>query len=180
MAVRKTVDYLTQQFAETRGVSPDNAVRIALMEALAREQERAEEDEEVASHESLIEAIDARRLVIAGIFAEEAGLDRIGSEVLPPMALAIVWLVAAVFAAFFVRPLLFAMIGIILLFVVFAYLTSRSVEKRCESGRHMREALALEIKELGKRLPNRLSFLANVPNGDPYSNLITLEGELVD
>jgi hypothetical protein len=44
----------------------------------------------------------------------------------------------------------------------------------------MREALALEIKELGKRLPNRLSFLASVPNGDPYSNLITLDGKLVD
>ena len=44
----------------------------------------------------------------------------------------------------------------------------------------MREALALEIKERGKRLPNRLTFLASVPNGDPYSNLTTLEGKWVD
>ena len=180
MAVRRSIDSLTRQFAEMRGVSLDNAVRIALIEALAREQETAQEDEEGESHESLIEAIDARRLAIAGSFAEEAGLDRIGSETLPPMGLAIVWLTAAIFAAFFIRPLLAAIIGIILLFAVFAYLTSRSIDKRCESGRKMREALALEIKELGKRLPNRLTFLASVPNGDPYSNLTTLEGKWVD
>jgi hypothetical protein len=76
------------------------------MEALSREQETAQEDEEGASHESLIEAIDARRLAIAGSFAEEAGLGRIGSETLPPMGMAIVWLIAATFAAFFIRPVL--------------------------------------------------------------------------
>jgi hypothetical protein len=48
MAVRRTIDPLTRQSAEMRGVSLDNAVRIALMEALAREQERAREDEEDA------------------------------------------------------------------------------------------------------------------------------------
>jgi len=96
------------------------------------------------------------------------------------MALAIVWLIVAVFAAFFVRPILFAIIGIIILFVMFTYLTSRSIDTRHEYRRKMREALALEIPGLGKRLPNRLSFLANIPNGDPYSNLIKLEGKFVD
>lgn len=180
MAVRKTIDHLTQQFAEIRGISPDNAVRVALMEALEREQESAELDEEVAAQESLIEAIDARRLVIAGIFAEEAGLDRIGSAVLPPFVFAIWWLVVAVLSAFFVRPLLFAMIDMILLFALFAYLTSRSVKKRRESGRQMRKALTVEIRELAKKLPDRLSFLASVPDGDPYSKFLTREGKWVD
>lgn len=159
MAVRRTIGSLTLEFAEMRGVSPDNAVRIALIEALEKEQERAKDEEEDASHASTVRAIDVRRLAIAGSLAEEAGLDRIGSETLPPMALAIVWLIAAAFAAFVVRPLLLAIIGIILLFLLFTYLTSRSVGKRRESGRQMREALSLEIEELARSFQIGSAFL---------------------
>ena len=36
MATRRTIDSLVEEFASIRGVSNDNAIRIALMEAVAR------------------------------------------------------------------------------------------------------------------------------------------------
>lgn len=39
MAVRRTLDSLVEKFASMRGVSNDNAIRIALMDAIAREEE---------------------------------------------------------------------------------------------------------------------------------------------
>lgn len=39
MATRRTLDSLVEEFASMRGVSNDNAIRIALMDAIAREEE---------------------------------------------------------------------------------------------------------------------------------------------
>lgn len=159
MATRQTIDFLTHQFAQMRGVSPDNAVRIALMEALEREQERAEEDEKDASHASTIERTDARRLAFAGSCGAEQGLCRIGSDAFPPYYLIIMWLISAVFAPFVSRSLQFAYLFIVLFFLLFAYWPWRSVEKQREYGRQMRKSLGLGIEELGKGLPKRLVFL---------------------
>lgn len=72
MATRQSLDYLVREFAKMRGVSADNAVRIAIMEAIEREGEGSEDADDEASHStamaSQIKTLLAFASAIAGVY----------------------------------------------------------------------------------------------------------------
>jgi len=174
MAVRRSVDSLIQEFAKMRGVSPDHAVRIAISEALERKRGIGEEAKEEVSHASSIEAIYARGLAIAGSCGEDKATSQICSNVGPTIVLFAIFLLGS---AFVERSLQSVILVFVLLCLVSLYFYWRSLQKIGRSRKQLRTSLALEIEELSQRFPDRLSFLAEPPEGDPYFKWIMIERE---
>jgi hypothetical protein len=175
MVVRKSIEYQIQEFAELRGVTPDLAVRIAITEALDREQKEAEDFEEDASHASTLEAIDARRIAIAASSGQDIGVDGVCADLWPAAAILTVYLLVV---TFFSRPLKPVVFAFVLFCIAVSYIYGRSLAKQSESRKQMRKSLKLEVEELSRGLPDRLRFLAAPPSEeDPYINLSMLENE---
>lgn len=72
MATRQSLDYLVREFAKMRGVSADNAVRIAVMEAIKREREASGDADDDALNSTAIapriKTLLAFASAIAGVY----------------------------------------------------------------------------------------------------------------
>jgi hypothetical protein len=144
------------------------------MEALERERESDEEDGKDASHASTIKSIVERREAISASYGQDQAVRELCFDFVPGVALMSIGLLAASLGAFFVRPLRSTVLALVLVGIVSVCLYWRRIEKHRETRKRMRKSLAVEVDELGKWLPDRLRFLAESPDGDPYIKLVEL------
>lgn len=169
MAVRRSIDHLVQRFAEIRGVEPDQAVRIAVTEALEREQQGVEDPEEKESQAAIIEEIDAMRLAIAESSGEDQAAGKLWRDVWPPVV-SIMFLILC--DSFMDKPLQASLIAIILICFVLLCFYWNSLIKQSKTRKEFRKSLTLGIEELAKELPYELRFLANSAGENPQMNWI--------
>jgi hypothetical protein len=81
MAIRRTIDSLAEEFASLRNVSKDNALRIALIEAIARKEEHDFEPEIVPEVVPVAEKVVALRAWTAYMDGQESGSRKVFEEI---------------------------------------------------------------------------------------------------
>lgn len=154
MAVRRTIDSLAKEYASLRGVSADNAVRIALAEAIQREDDS--EDPEIDKVARAVRAVVARQITIAHFRAEEDTRTRISETMVPPIVLGLLWLTGAAFIRLRLQAVVLATVLIGAASIYYSY---RSLRKGKLEAERVRATLRSEITELGASLPGSLEFL---------------------
>jgi hypothetical protein len=156
MATRRTIDSLAEEFASIRGVDNDNAIRIALMEAIEREEE-PDFDSEVIS---VAETIMKRRVWIAYTEGRDSGSHQVREEMGIPCVGLMFFLIFGLFSpANRMGMLSFATFTSIIL-LGFYY---RSVEKSKKERSKYREMVNEEIAKMKDELPDALEFLKYGP-----------------
>jgi hypothetical protein len=154
MATRRTIDSLVEEFASIRGVSNDNAVRIALMEAIAREEEPEPEISPVAKE------IMMRRVWIAYMEGQDGGSHKVLEDMTVPCVFSTLVLILSLFAP----GVRFGFVGVaIIVSTLSLYYFHRSIEKSKDEHSKNREALYDDIAEMEKKVPSGLEFLADGP-----------------
>jgi hypothetical protein len=152
MAVRRTIDSLVEDFASMRGVSKDNAVYIALTDAIAREEE--------PEFLPVAKEIVMRRVWIAYMDGQDNGSNKVFEEI----AIACVMLTLFLILGLFAPGMRVGLIGfVIIVSVVSLYSYFRITERRKEERSKSREAIINDIAEMKNDLPTGLEFLTGGP-----------------
>jgi hypothetical protein len=156
MATRRTIDSLVEEFASMRGVSNDNAIRIALMEAIAREEEPELEPEVWP----VAKEIMMRRVWVAYMDGQDSG----SSNVFNDIASACFVLTPILILGLFSRGVREGCVGLVIIVgVVSLYYYHRSMEKSKEERSKGRVTINKDIVEMKNKLPDGLEFLADGP-----------------
>ena len=167
MATRRSTDSLVEELARKRGVTPANAVWIAVTEALERDRHR---------ESRVVEEIDQRRLDLAASCGQDYGIDQIWEAVKAPIVLESgALLVMAIWGR---HQLQATVIVFLLLNWLTLYLYGRGMLEAREARRNVRESLALEIVELAKSLSQEYDFLSHVSGGNPIIGSLLSSDEL--
>jgi uncharacterized membrane protein len=164
MAVRRTIDSLTAEVASSRGVSKDNAIRIALTEALAHSKE-PEPDSNIDASADIIRKIVFRQICLASIAANGYTRSQMWEEMVSPIGFALFYLTVA-FALQEVGVERFSLQAMVILLVpigvaLLYYYHSRTLNPRKREEEQRCEKLKKEIQSLGVCLPDNLEFLCD-------------------
>lgn len=177
MATHRSIDSLVEEFASLRGVSKDSAIRIALTEAIARDEEPNSEINETAS---TIRKIVLNQICLARIGANGYTRAQMWEEMDTPIGFALFYLFVAsglqeVGVEHFslqAMVILVVPMGVALLY----YYYTRTLNKRKSEEEQRREKLEREIHILGGSLPDSLEFLCE-GTADDFSYIVSLEEE---
>ena len=156
MATRRTLDSLAEEFATMRGVSNDNAIRIALMEAIAREEEPELEPEVWP----VAREIMMRRVWVAYMDGQDSGSTKVFEDIAGPCVILTLILILGLFSRG-VRAgsiLLVVIVGIVSLYYYW-----RSIEKTKQERSRGRETINKGVAKMKHTLPDGLEFLADGP-----------------
>lgn len=164
MAVRRTIESLGAEFAFSRGVSKDSAIRIALTEAIARSKE-PEPDFNIEESTNTVRKIVFRQICLAGIGANGKTRSLMWKEMSTPIGFALFYLTVA-FALQVVGVEHFSLQATVILVVPVSvaflyYYRSRTLNQRKLEEEQRRETLTKEIQSLGVSLPDNLEFLCD-------------------
>lgn len=155
MATRRTIDSLVEEFASMRGVSNDNAIRIALMEAIEREEEEAEPDIPPVAKEIVM-----RRVWIAYTEGQDSGSGKVFEDMAGPCVMLTIFLILGLLA----RGVREGIIGVVVIAsLVSLYYYHRSAEKTKLEHAKSRKAINEDIARMKRNLPSGLRFLADGP-----------------
>jgi hypothetical protein len=162
MAVRRTINSLAEEFAFSQGVSMDNAIRIALAEAIARSKE-PEPDSDIEETASTIRKIVLNQICLASIEANGYTRHQMWEEMGTPIGFALFYLTVA-FALQVVGVERFSVLAMVILVIpigvaLLYYYYTRTLNHRKREEEQRREKLKKEIQSLGMSLPDSLQFL---------------------
>jgi hypothetical protein len=168
MAVRRSLTSLTEEFASMRGVSTDNAVRIALIEAISREEDSVatpgvSETSSIAPEAvPVAEEIVMRRVSIAYM----DGQDNESRKIYENLVVLSFFLIPPLVWDLFIsdRGLHFAVLfPVIAIYIVLGYFYHRGVTESTKMRSKGREKINNDIAGMKSELPRGLEFLAHGP-----------------
>jgi hypothetical protein len=173
-------DRLVRELAEIRGISLVDAVHEAVQQKLLHElrngsplyaqapneELHCNEPEHVGPqsphvHNSLIDAIDERRLLIARYNGMDRAIDALLEDVVAPMLLFLLFLLAA---PYFEDRLATAVVVATLAGAGLLIVYGRSLLNEKKSRSQWRQSVTNEIKALCTALPPELTFMRRIPN----------------
>ena len=156
MATRRTLDSLVEEFASMRGVSNDNAIRIALMDAIAREEEPDLEPEVWP----VVREIMRRRVWVAYMDGQNSGSKKVFDDI---ASACVILTLILILGLFFRGERGGSMLLVIIVGIVSLYSYWRSIEKTKHERSRGREAINKGVAEMKTKLPDGLEFLADGP-----------------
>jgi hypothetical protein len=166
MAVRRaarTIDSLAEEFASSHGLSKDNAIHIALTEAIARSEEPGINSYKEKSARAVRKVV-FRQICLASICANSETRSQMWKELRTTIGGGLFCLTVG-FALQAVGVEQFSLEGMVILgvpaSVALLYYYSRTLSQRDREEKQRREILAKEIYGLGAVLPENLRFLCD-------------------